>query len=369
MTEGHLEDVRLTWERLGETDPLVAILGENAAGLDEETFLESGRREVSALFQELHRARLAPAGRGLDFGCGLGRLTQALCDHLASCDGVDIARSMVEGARRLNRFGERCRFHLNSQPDLRLFDDGLFDLVYSGRVLQHMPPQYAVAYIREFVRVARPGGGVVAFQIPSRRERLDPLPLHAMAAAVTVARFPDTLGVGATAVLQVTVTNHCDVTWPARGPGCVRIGNHWRSEDGELITRDDGRVPFADGLQPGGIATIDLTVRAPATAGRYRLEVEPVQEGVAWFAQRGFEPLSCLVDVVPLAFADTADTTEQAPTDAQPEQAQMEMHAVHLSEVVEALESAGARIAAIVQDDMASGWESYQYFAVREPAR
>ncbi len=51
-----------------------------------------------------------PKRRALDFGCGVGRLTQALARHFNIVDGVDIAPSMIELANQFNRSGGRCRY-------------------------------------------------------------------------------------------------------------------------------------------------------------------------------------------------------------------------------------------------------------------
>jgi ubiquinone/menaquinone biosynthesis C-methylase UbiE len=110
----------------------------------------------------------AARGRALDFGCGVGRLTQALGDHYEEVEGIDIAPSMVSLAARHNRHGERCRYRVNAASDLTVFASGTFDLVYSNIVLQHMEPRFSKPYIAEFVRLLRPGG-VTIFQLPSRR--------------------------------------------------------------------------------------------------------------------------------------------------------------------------------------------------------
>jgi ubiquinone/menaquinone biosynthesis C-methylase UbiE len=65
---------------------------------------------------------------------------------------------MIEQAQRYNRYGEHCQYQVNDSGDLSCFSDGAFDLVYSSRVLQHMPPEYAMSYICEFLRVLSPGG-------------------------------------------------------------------------------------------------------------------------------------------------------------------------------------------------------------------
>ena len=123
-------------------------------------------------------------GRALDFGCGVGRLTQALAEHFDSCDGVDLAASMIERARELNENGERVRFHHNDAPDLRLFGDGSFDFILSLIALQHMEPELMRGYLREFLRVLRPGG-VAFFNVPERLVLAEELPPEAWRASLT----------------------------------------------------------------------------------------------------------------------------------------------------------------------------------------
>jgi ubiquinone/menaquinone biosynthesis C-methylase UbiE len=116
--------------------------------------------------ERLQQAGFGSRRRVLDFGCGVGRLTQALAGYFDQAYGVDIAASMIDQARRYNRHGERCNYVLNQAPHLRCFEDSTFDLVYSKFTLQHMPPRYVRRYLREFIRVAAPGG-VIVFTLPS----------------------------------------------------------------------------------------------------------------------------------------------------------------------------------------------------------
>ena len=91
--------------------------------------------------------------------------------------GVDISDRMVAEARRLNADHPGCRFVVNATDDLSLFEEGSFDLIHTRLVLQHLPGVEVIgSYLREFVRVLRPGG-LLAFQMPSsiaRRNRLQP---------------------------------------------------------------------------------------------------------------------------------------------------------------------------------------------------
>src|SRR5580692_5232496 len=147
------------WEQLGRTDPLWAILtepGKRNGGWDEAGFFATGRNEIAELMARTPALGL-PAERrtALDFGCGVGRATQALTEYFDEVTGVDIAPAMLERARRYNRHGERCRYVLNEQNHLRVFPAAAFDLVYSRITLQHLPRRHVRTYL-------------VVFQLPDR---------------------------------------------------------------------------------------------------------------------------------------------------------------------------------------------------------
>jgi SAM-dependent methyltransferase len=130
-------------------------------------FFQTGADEVAAAVDYVTSLGVTPSRkRALDFGCGVGRLTQALANYFNEVYGVDIAPSMLELARRYNRQGDKCKFVLNEVDDLRQFTDGYFDFIYTSIVLQHMEPAFSKNYIREFMRVSAPGG-IVLFDVPS----------------------------------------------------------------------------------------------------------------------------------------------------------------------------------------------------------
>jgi len=168
-----LADVQATWEHLGAADPLWAILSApekqyNQWNLDE--FMATGGPTIEALLRLLDEFGLTVnRARALDFGCGVGRLSQPLAEQFERVAGVDISDSMIRFARRVNRHGDRVLYHHNPAPDLHLFADNAFDLVFSNITLQHVPPRISLPYIAEFVRVVKPDG-VVVFQLPSHIE-------------------------------------------------------------------------------------------------------------------------------------------------------------------------------------------------------
>jgi SAM-dependent methyltransferase len=168
LADPDLDREAAAWNEMGRRDPHWAILSERGrqGSWDDEEFFATGRASIDAMLTEMGDL-LTARTTALDFGCGLGRLTQALAVHFDSVTGVDVAASMIEGAKARNAFPDRVSYVLNVATTLP-FDDATFDFAYSVLVLQHIPPKAAAAYIGELVRVLRPGG-IVIFQELSHR--------------------------------------------------------------------------------------------------------------------------------------------------------------------------------------------------------
>jgi len=168
-----LEQTQDDWTRLGAEDPLWAVYvapGTRNGKWDVDAFFGLGVQEVDKALAELPRLGLKPGTeRALDFGCGVGRLSQALASHVANVTGIDIAPTMLEKARELaeQRGAKNVEYVLNEASDLSVIPTGSVDIVYSSLVLQHIPHQFQAGYLREFVRVLAPGG-VAVFQVASR---------------------------------------------------------------------------------------------------------------------------------------------------------------------------------------------------------
>jgi SAM-dependent methyltransferase len=166
----YFESLRRRWDKLGRDDPLWAVLsfeGMKGRRWDPDVFFETGVRDSQSLIRRLEQANAWPiGGSALDFGCGVGRLTQALAPHFDEVVGVDIAPSMVERARQFNRFPERVSYAVNDRPDLTLFPAARFDFAFSLITLQHMKPELALSYVKELVRVLKKGG-ILLIQAPT----------------------------------------------------------------------------------------------------------------------------------------------------------------------------------------------------------
>lgn len=167
----NLNELQKNWNRLGKQDPLWAVISypdKKGRKWAPEQFFQIGKDDIANFFEYLTNLGIAVRRRhALDFGCGVGRLTQALAPHFEEVVGVDIAPSMIKAARESNRFGDRCRYYVNDRDDLALFEENSFDLVFSLLVLQHIRPDYIRRYLAEFLRVLAPRG-VLYFQLTTR---------------------------------------------------------------------------------------------------------------------------------------------------------------------------------------------------------
>lgn len=97
---------------------------------------------------------------------------------------------------------------------------------------------------------------------------------------------PSRLKPGEQRSLRILVTNTGRAIWPAFGQkgnqGQILIGNHWLDPSGRIVVNDDGRGSIPYDLPPGDSIELLLAVNAPKKAGEYILEIDALQEGIAW---------------------------------------------------------------------------------------
>ena len=393
-----LKEVHDNWNEFGKRDPLWSILTVDSKKnnqWDLVEFFAAGEREISGVMRYLQNIK-APLRRGkaMDFGCGVGRLTQALCPEFEECHGVDIAESMVALADQYNRFGSRCQYHVNVSHDLRVFTNDTFDFIYSNIVLQHNKPAHSRKFIQEFLRILAPGG-LVVFQIPSEpvfgRSDESQLPANAFRAVLTSGMGELQTTAGACLDVRVRIKNSSPVAWPAAqlstSKFALRLGNHWLNQHGHTIAMDDGRTSLTRDVQPGEEIELSVSARVPTRPGNYLLELDLVQESVAWFKDKASPTLKIPVQVAASA-ASHPDTnrdavselhgwfkhgTPAAPTPAAAAEStvlvpRMEMNGMPKAEVVKLLESCGGTVLDITEDNAAAGWLGFRYCVAKAPA-
>jgi hypothetical protein len=129
------------------------------------------------------------------------------------------------------------------------------------------------------------------------------LATDAMRAGLSCANAPASLVAGERVKLDALVRNIGRAEWPAVGDeaglGAVVLRDRWLKVDGSVLTDEDAssRIPFD--MEPGDTAGLALNVNAPREPGEYVLELDVVQEGVAWFGARGSRTFRANVKVTP----------------------------------------------------------------------
>ncbi|MDG1511386.1 MAG: methyltransferase domain-containing protein [Mariniblastus sp.] len=160
--------IESAYEKFGADEPFYAVLTEEKykrKQLDQELFFDTGKELLARQIQLIHdRGIHVPRGNALDFGCGVGRLTNAMAAYFDEVIGVDISSTMIGNANKLKR-RSNCSFQVNKRPDLSVFDEDQFDFIYSDITIQHIPSPESESYIRDFFRVLAPGG-LAIFLVP-----------------------------------------------------------------------------------------------------------------------------------------------------------------------------------------------------------
>ena len=97
---------------------------------------------------------------------------------------------------------------------------------------------------------------------------------------------PATVAAGSTFTVPVRLTNRSPRAWRATGAARVWLAYHWLSDAGEVVVHEGERTALPLPIEPGAQVAADARVVAPATPGRYRLQLDLVFERFAWFSQR-----------------------------------------------------------------------------------
>jgi len=128
------------------------------------------------------------------------------------------------------------------------------------------------------------------------------LPDIGFVAKITPIYIPNSLKAGTYERIKIQVTNISTITWSAmggtNGAFQIKIGNHWRNSSGQLLLNDDSRESLLRDLGPNEMEVINLDIKVPSTPGDYIIEIDMVQEGYSWFAEKGSSILSIPIKVI-----------------------------------------------------------------------
>ena len=166
MTAQPARDTDADWRELGQSQPYWGVLShpdfrtENITPERIEAFYASGKDYIAEIVGRIEAATgVRPSGRALDFGCGVGRLAEAMTGYASEVVGLDISPGMLALAR--GRGGKAV--YVDQAPA------GPFDWINTFIVLQHIPPERGEAILQDLLsRLAM--GGVISLQLTVWRD-------------------------------------------------------------------------------------------------------------------------------------------------------------------------------------------------------
>lgn len=168
MTKIPIHWKKNSWEDKARENPLFAVMtvpelaDADAEGFTEEQlemFFIKGRKLVGKWLLP-HLDDVPEEGVVLDYGCGAGRLLNALVENGVPCSGVDISPTMIKLCGRLVS-GVRDLVVLDENGDVGL-PDHYARLVFSYAVVQHIDTLSAhTKALSEMCRLLMPGGKLV----------------------------------------------------------------------------------------------------------------------------------------------------------------------------------------------------------------
>lgn len=158
------------WEELANIDPMYAILvapDKYGKLWSADGFFNTGLQEINELIILLNSFNIdIEKKRALDFGCGVGRLTQPLANYFDEVIGLDISSKMIEVANIYNS-KNNIKYIVNNRSDLFILENESINFIYSNLVLQHIPFELNLRYFEEFSRILTKKG-ILVFQMPER---------------------------------------------------------------------------------------------------------------------------------------------------------------------------------------------------------
>ena len=125
---------------------------------------------------------------------------------------------------------------------------------------------------------------------------------HILNAELSLVSAPAEVASGASFTVTVRARNTGDTTWlhtPTLIGGHVALGAKLVDESGLAVVYDYGRGHLSRTVLPGESLPVEITLTAPAAAGRYQIKLDMVDECIAWFEHHGAQPLLVPLGVLP----------------------------------------------------------------------
>jgi hypothetical protein len=112
-------------------------------------------------------------------------------------------------------------------------------------------------------------------------------------AEISAAGLPASVRAGSVFTARVTVRNASPLEWRGGqgGPNALNLAYHWLAPGGAMLVLDGRRTPLPSRVAAGESVSLEAAIEAPGKPGDYLLELDLVQESVAWFGGQGSRTL------------------------------------------------------------------------------
>lgn len=111
-------------------------------------------------FSDLQNAHI----KLLDFGCGDGVMTAYVGNVFVNAEiiGIDVSVESIEAAKKNHTTNISFHSYEGAMLD---FNDDSFDIIFSSVAIHHIPSNEHQIYIKELVRILKPGGAFVLLEL------------------------------------------------------------------------------------------------------------------------------------------------------------------------------------------------------------
>lgn len=132
----------------------------------------------------------------------------------------------------------------------------------------------------------------LAYELPAQVEP------KVYAHEITVpAPLPTAWPTAQTIALPLTLKNTSNFTWDSAQDPPTLVAYHWLHADGRLAIKEGERTRLPTALAPDETTSLTAQIVTPDRPGDYILQLTLVQENVAWFDQKGAEPLALPITI------------------------------------------------------------------------
>jgi ubiquinone/menaquinone biosynthesis C-methylase UbiE len=128
---------------------------------DLASFLASGQEDFSNFVSPILERCDIPTTGGVmvELGCGAGRMTPNFAERYDRVLALDLSSEMLQRAREIHSQTTNILWLRVGGENLACLVSNSTDFLFSYLVLQHLPSEeLAFSYVREMLRVLRPGG-------------------------------------------------------------------------------------------------------------------------------------------------------------------------------------------------------------------